>query len=365
MNVPFFDAKKQYKKIKPQILKAVQSVLASGKFVLGEQGKIFERALADYIGVKYGIGVNSGTDAIKIALRACDIGPGDEVITVSNTAVPTVSAIRETGATPVFVDIDEFYTIDASKIEQKITRKTKAIIPVHLYGQPCDMPAIAKIAKRHKLKVIEDCAQATGAMLGKKRVGSFGDVSCFSFYPTKNLGAYGDGGMILTSNRKLADACRALRMYGMEKGYYAEREGFNSRLDEVQAAILKTKLSHVDQWNAARGKIANYYRRHMTNPHISLPRVRPGVKHVFHLFVIQTPYREQLIKHLASHGIGYGIHYPTPIHLQRAYKFLNVKKGSLPRTEKSAPMILSLPIFPELTKKEIKNIVQAINAFSL
>lgn len=259
MNVPFFDAKKQYKKIKPQIDKAIRDVLKSGKFVLGKQGLVFEQAFADYIGVKYGVGVNSGTDAIKIALRACGIGPGDEVITVSNTAVPTVSALRETGATPVFVDSDEFYTIDALKIERKITRKTKAIIPVHLYGQPCDMPAILKIAKRHALKVIEDCAQATGATLNKKRVGSFGDISCFSFYPTKNLGAYGDGGMILTSKQTLADACRALRMYGMKKGYYAEREGFNSRLDEMQAAILKTKLGHLKQWNAKRKRLRNTF----------------------------------------------------------------------------------------------------------
>ncbi len=242
MQIPFFDYQRQYKKINSEIDLAIKRVLNSGKLILGEEVKNFENNFSKYIGTKYGVGVNSGTDAIKIALRALGIKEGDEVITVSNTAVPTISAIREIGAIPKFADIKTDYTIDESEIEKKITKKTKVILAVHLYGQGCNMEAILKIAKKNKLKIIEDCAQAHGTIINDKKAGFLGDISCFSFYPTKNLGAYGDAGIILTSNKNLTEKCRALRMYGMKNDYHAHLEGYNSRLDEMQAAILNVKL---------------------------------------------------------------------------------------------------------------------------
>lgn len=365
MIIPFFDSTRQFSKIKPKINASVTRVLHSGKFILGKEGVRFENAFAGYIGARYGVGVNSGTDALKIALRSLGVKPGDEVITVPNTAVPTVSAIRETGAIPVFVDINEYFTIDIRNIERAITKKTKVVLPVHLYGQPCDMAAILYIAKKYKLKVIEDCAQATGASIQNKKAGTFGDIACFSFYPTKNLGAYGDGGMIVTSDTKLADAARRLRTYGMEKTYYAYEEGYNSRLDELQAAVLNIKLPHTDAWNARRKEIASYYLENITNRHIMLPRLNTGVSHVFHLFVIRTKGRERLKRYLQRHGIGCGVHYPFPIHLQKAYAFLGYKNGDLPETESAAQDILSLPIFPELTDKELRHIVAKINAFTI
>lgn len=364
MKIPFFDATRQYEFLKNDIRLSIDTILSSGRYVLGPQGAAFEEAFAKMVGVDHGIGVNSGTDAIKIALRACGVGEGDEVITVSLTAVPTVSAIRELGATPIFIDVDDFFTIDVNKIESCINKKTKAIVAVHLYGQPCDMPSIQKIAKRYHLKVIEDCAQAVGSCLDGKMLGSFGDISCFSFYPTKNLGAYGDGGMILTGSYSLAQAAKSLRFYGMEKQYYAEREGFNSRLDEIQAGILLVKMKHLDAWNVRRRAIASFYTRHIQSEQIKLPLVRETAIHTFHLYVVEIPERERFIEYLASHGIGTGIHYPTPVHLQRAYTFLDYKKGSLPRTEMAAKQVVSLPIFPELTAGEISYIIEKVNAFS-
>lgn len=363
MIIPFFDYQRQLKKINRQIDEAIKRVLNSGKLILGQEVKNFEDNFSKYIGAEYGIGVNSGTDALKIALRALSVKAGDEVITVSNTAVPTVSAIREVGAIPKFVDIKEDFLIDENQIQQALTKKTKAIIAVHLYGHPGNMPAILKIAKKYKLKIIEDCCQAHGAKIGGKNVGAFGDISCFSFYPTKNLGAYGDGGIILTSNKNLADTCRALRMYGMEHGYYSEIEGYNSRLDEIQAAILNVKLKYLDQWSKQRKKIAEFYLENIKNPKIILPKIDKNSASSFHLFVIRTEARNLLEEYLKANNIGHGIHYPYPIHLQKAYKFLGYKNGDLPRTEKFAEQILSLPIFPELTKEEIKYIVQKINKF--
>lgn len=363
MIIPFFDLKRQYETIKTDIEVLVKEVLSSGKYVLGEKGELFEKKFADFIGDKYAVGVNSGTDAIKIALHALGVNSESEVITVSNTAVPTVSAIRELGATPVFVDIDSCFTIDTSKIEGAITSKTKAIVVVHLYGQAANMNAITMIAKKHSLLIVEDCAQATGTLIDGKHVGTFGDAACFSFYPTKNLGAYGDGGMITTSNSEIANTCRMLRMYGMKKGYFAEIEGFNSRLDEIQATILSTKLDHLDDWNEKRRRIADYYCTHITNKKILLPQITKDSTHSFHLFVIRTSDREALKKYLEENGVGCAIHYPYPIHLQDAYLFLGHKQGSLPETEKAAGEILSIPIFPELTTEEQKYIVKIINAF--
>ncbi len=363
MKISFFDYKRQLKSISHEINRAISQILNSGKLILGEEVKNFENDFAKYIGVKFGIGVNSGTDAIKIAIKALDIGIGDEIITVANTAVPTISAIRETGAMPKFVDIKKCYSIDETKIEKAINSKTKAILVVHLFGQVCNMAEILEIAKKHNLKIIEDCAQSHGSIFGNKKAGSFGIISCFSFYPTKNLGAYGDGGMILTSNKNLADKCRALRMYGMNKIYYSNYEGYNSRLDEIQAAILNVKLKYLDNWNKKRKEIAEYYLNNIKNPKIILPHIEDINQYAFHLFVIRTPFRKKLMDYLLKNGIGFGIHYPYPIHLQKAYKFLGYKKGDLPITEKFSNQILSIPIFPELTQKEIKYIVEILNKF--
>lgn len=363
MIIPFFDAKRQFFTIQKKIINAIDRVLLSGKYILGNEVTAFENEFRAYIGAKYAVGVNSGTDALKIALRSLSINKGDTVITTTNTAVPTVSAIREIGANPMFVDIDRFFTIDTEKIEKAITNKTKAIIVVHLYGQPANIFAIKKITKKHKIALIEDCAQAAGATIGEKKVGSFGDVSCFSFYPTKNIGAYGDGGMILTNNKHLAEKSRSLRMYGMKKTYYAEEDGFNSRLDEIQAAILRIKLPYLEMWNKKRKAIADFYNKHIKNDLIILPQIRNKADHVFHLYVIRTKERERLKKHLQEKGIDYGIHYEYPIHKQRPYKKYSATDNKLKESEKAAKEILSLPMFPELTKDEIRYIVKVINDF--
>jgi dTDP-4-amino-4,6-dideoxygalactose transaminase len=363
MTVPFFDATRQYSAIQKDITQAINRVLLLGKYVLGGEGISFENEFRTYIGTKYAIGVNSGTDAIKIALRSLSIGQNDEVITVTNTAVPTVSAIREVGAIPVFVDIDEFFTLDPKKIETSITDKTKAILIVHLYGQPANILAIKKIAKKHKIALIEDCAQATGASFEGKKVGTFGDMSCFSFYPTKNLGAYGDGGMILTNSKRLAERARSLRMYGMKKTYYAEEEGFNSRLDEIQATILRIKLQHLDTWNKKRKNIADFYNKNITNALIETPRVRNNSEHIFHLYVIRTKKRTALKKYLQENSIGCGVHYEYPIHQQPPYKKFAPKKYGLKESERVSTEILSLPIFPELTQDELIQVVKTLNNF--
>lgn len=361
--IPFFDYRRQLKTIRREIDQAIKRVLNSGQLILGGEVKKFENNFAKYIGVKFGVGVNSGTDALKIALSALAVGRGDEVITVSNTAVASVSVIREVGARPKLVDVKEDYTMDETKIAAAVTKNTKAIIIVHLYGQPANMPAILKIAKTYGLKVIEDCCQAHGAKINGRRVGAFGDVSCFSFYPTKNLGAYGDGGIILTNGKNLAATCRALRMYGMKNGYCSEIEGFNSRLDEMQAGVLNVKLKYLSQWNARRQTVAKRYLKNIKNKKIILPPQIKNFSSCFHLFVIRTENRRKLEAYLKRAGIGYGIHYPKPIHEQTAYKFLGYKTGSLPKTEQNAKQILSLPIFPELTDKKIKYIVDKLNSW--
>lgn len=361
--VPSFDATRQVKKIRKEIDTSLKRVLDSGRFVMGKEVENFESIFSSFIGSTYGIGVNSGTDAIKIALRSLNIGAGDEVITAANTATPTVSAIREAGAMPVLVDCDEHFLIDVNKIESAITPNTKAVIPVHLYGQPADMPTIIKIAKKHKLKVIEDCAQSAGAGINGKLTGSLGHIACFSFFPTKNLGTCGDGGMITTNDLKLFEACRRLRRYGMDNTYFANIEGYNSRLQEFQASILSVKLPHLPSYNKRRLEIATRYINEIKNPLIKLPKIRAGVSHIFHLFVIQVETRESFVEHLKKNGIGFGIHYPFPIHLQKAYLFLGKKKGSFPLSETVADRIVSLPIFPELTESEVSYVIKTVNAF--
>jgi len=363
MKVPAFDYKRQLNTIRAEILKIYEEVLDSGMLILGPKVVLFEKNFSKYIGMKYGIGVNSGTDAIKIAFRSLGIKSGDEVITVANTAVPTISAIRELGCIPVFVDIKPDFLIDEKLIERYITKRTKAILPVHLYGKSCNMVEICKIAKNNNLFVIEDCAQADGGQLGRKMVGSFGDVSCFSFYPTKNLGAYGDGGIILVRNKKMYEQCRMLRKYGMKEKYYSFIEGYNSRLDEIQAGILNVKLQYLDIWNKKRREIADYYLKNINNKDIILPIISSLEESVFHQFVIRVKNRNKFLKHLKRSNIGFGIHYPYPIFRQKAYKFLKNDLSFLKNTIKFSKEIVSIPIFPELNKNEIEYIVKCLNEY--
>lgn len=361
-NIQMVDLKRQYYSMKEEIDNAIKNILESGYFILSENVKLFEDEFAKYCGVKHGIGVASGTDALQIALRACGVGIGDEVITVSNTAFPTAVAISYMGAKPVFVDVDETYTIDTSKIEEKITEKTKAILPVHLYGHPADMDPILEIAKQYRLYVIEDACQAHGAEYKGKKVGSIGDVGCFSFYPTKNLGAYGDGGFVTTNNEELAEKIRLLRDYGQIKRYNHVIKGYNSRLDEIQAAILRVKLKKLDEWNESRRRNAKLYNEMLADS-VVVPIERENSKHVYHLYIIRVKHRDEMRKWLKDRGISTDIHYPTPIHLQKAYTDLGLRKGSLPITERYADEILSIPIYPELTEDEILQVANAINSF--
>lgn len=355
----------QYLAYKGEIDGAVMRVLNRGRYILGEEVKTFEAEFAAYIGVANGIGVGSGTDSLHLALAACEIGPGDEVITASHSAVATVAAIEKAGALPVLVDIEpDYYTLDPRQIETAVTSKTKAIIPVHLYGQPVDLDPILEIAVEYGLKVIEDCAQATGAMYKGKRVGSYGDLSCFSFYPTKNLGAIGDGGMVLTDQPELARQVGLLREYGWAERYVSHIPGGNSRLDEVQAAILRVKLQHLDQDNAERVRIASIYRAGLNGCDIVLPTSRQETRHVYHLYVVRTPRRDALKQHLTDKGIAALVHYPVPIHLQPAYRGRLAGNGSLQETEQAAQEVLSLPIYPELKEADLEAVIGAVRRFA-
>lgn len=363
MNIPFGDLKRQYIAQKAKIDEAIQTVLNSGWFVLGEQGRSFEQAFAQYCGATYGIGVGSGTDALHLGLKACGVQAGDEVITVAHTATPTASGISLLGAIPIFIDIDpQSYTLNPDLIETAITSKTKAILPVHLYGQAADMQAILHIAQKHNLPVVEDCAQAHGTLYGNQKVGSLGEVGCFSFYPSKNLGALGDAGLVTTNQDHLAHHVQLLRNYGSVTRDVHEILGANSRLDEMQAAILNAKLDYLDAGNKRRQEIAQRYRTDITHSEIQHPIEKNWGSHTYHLYVIQTPNRDLLRQHLEKCGIGTGIHYPTPIHQQPAYTHLSTP--SLPVTEHIVNQIVSLPIFPELTDAEIDHIVQSVNTFS-
>ena len=357
--------KAQYLSYKNEIDAALRRVVDKGWYILGEEVKAFEMEFAAYIGVDHAVGVGSGTEAIHLALMACGIGPGDEVITVSHTAVATIAAIELAGATPVFVDIEPyFYTINASYIEKLITARTKAIIPVHLYGQPADIQKVLEIAQKHKLRVIEDCAQAHGARFEDKRVGSFGDLGCFSFYPTKNLGALGDGGMVITNDQNLADRVRALREYGWQERYVSHIKGMNSRLDEIQAAILRVKLRYLDEDNEKRCAVANIYNKELGTTVLSLPKRRNRSTHVYHLYVVRCTRRDKLQTFLKERKIGALIHYPLPVHEQPAYKNRITGSVNLPETERSAREILSLPMFPELSTEDAISVIKAIQAFT-
>lgn len=357
--------KAQYLAHKDAIDAAIQRVLAGGYYVLGTEVKAFEAEFAAYATSKHCIGVGSGTEALHVAIRALGIGPGDEVITTAHTAVATVSAIELAGATPVFADIDpNYFTLDPALVERAISPKTKAIIAVHLYGQPVDLAAFSAIAKRHGLKLIEDCAQAHGALHQGRRVGSVGDIAAFSCYPTKNLGAIGDGGMIVTADDELATRCRLLREYGWAERYVSHISGFNSRLDELQAAILRVKLPALDADNEKRRQIAARYDAELAGLPIELPQRRPETNHVFHLYVLRTKNRDRVQEHLKAAGVGALIHYPVPIHQQKAY--LGKLRGgeSLPETERAAREVLSLPMYPELTEAEVGAVISALKSYA-
>ena len=362
--VPFVDLKAQYQTIRDEIRTAVDTVFESTQFILGDAVEKFEHAFANYLGVKHAIGVGSGVDALKIALEAAGVGAGDEVIIPANTFIATALAVSATGAKPVLVDCTEdTYQINPDLIGSAITPRTKAIMPVHLYGQSADMNAIVEIARNHGLLVIEDAAQAHGTRFMGQACGTFGLAGCFSFYPGKNLGAYGDGGAIVTNSDEFAERVNRLRNYGQQQKYVHVEKGTNSRLDTVQAAILNVKLRHLDDWNAARRAHAAVYSDSLANDLI-VPALDPRSTHIFHLYVVRTRYRDQLQKHLASLGIQTGIHYPIPIHLQEAYRDLGLAKGAFPVTETLAGEIVSLPMYAELSQQQIEHVVDAISSFS-
>lgn len=352
---------RQYTTLKPEIDEAIQRVLDSGWFILGEELKALEKEFAECFGVKYAVGVASGTDAITLALRALEIKPGDEVITVSFTVVATVVGIEQAGCKPVFVDIDpETFTIDVDQIEDAITDKTKAILPVHLYGHPANMTAILEIAAVHDLKVIEDCAQAHGAKYRDMEVGWWGDAAAFSFYPTKILGAYGDAGMVITDDAYTADTVRLMREYGWIDRHSVVR-GVNSRLDEIQAAILRVKLPYLQDWNEKNRWIAEFYNRVLEASDLVLPTEKQNSYHVYHQYVVRSEQmRNELHNLLNFEDIPAGIHYPIPIHLMLAYQDLGYVNGSLPETERAAMEVLSLPIFPEMIRDDIEKVVSVI-----
>ena len=361
MNVPLVDLKRQYLAIKKEIDGAIQEVIDKSAFIMGENVQAFENEFAEFCGVKHGVGTSSGTTALHLALIVCGVKQGDEVITVPYTFIATAEAISHTGAKVVFIDIeDRSYTMDPEKIEQAITEKTKVIIPVHLFGQPADMDKIIGIAKKHNLIVIEDACQAHGAEYKGRKVGSLGDIGCFSFYPGKNLGAYGDAGMVVTDNGELAEKIRLLRNHGRGEKYYHQIEGYNYRLDAIQAAILRVKLRHLEEWTEKRRRNAKVYNDLLEGSGVRTPLEREYAKHVYHLYVVRTENRGKLYSRLKGNGISAAIHYPLPLHLQEAYKYLGWRKGDFPVSEACSERLLSLPMFPELTEYEIKKIVEII-----
>lgn len=364
MKISFLDMSRQYAAIKTEVDDAMARVFSRAWFILGEELEAFENEFAGYLGAQHGAGVGSGTEALHLALLACGVEPGDEVITVPNTAVPTISALSFANAIPKLVDIDPAtYTMDVTQVEAAITPRTKVLMPVHLYGQSANMAPLLEIARRHNLRVVEDACQAHGASYGSAKAGTLGDAGCFSFYPSKNLGAYGDGGFVCTNNPEIAERLRLLRNYGQTRRYYHATKGFNSRLDELQAAVLRAKLLHLDFWNTRRQKLAMQYNALLQDLPVALPNAAAWGKHVFHLYVIRTSQRDQLCSFLAERGIQTIIHYPVPVHLQEAYRDLNVPAGALPEAERAAREIVSLPFYPEIREEEIELLAATMRDF--
>jgi dTDP-4-amino-4,6-dideoxygalactose transaminase len=358
--IQFVDLVAQYQQLKPEMDAAMAKLCARGDFILGEDVKLFEQEFAAFCKAPHCVAVANGTEALQLALLACDVGPGDEVITCTHTFIATVLAIAQTGAKPVLVDCDpQFYTINPDAVARAITPRTKAIIPVHLYGQPADMDPILELARQHKLYVVEDACQAHGAEYKGRRCGTMGDIAAFSFYPGKNLGAYGDGGALTTTRADLAERVGLLRNYGQKVKYEHILKGFNSRLDSLQAVVLRIKLRRLEQWNEARRNAAAKYDRSLAGTDLMVPKVAAYAKHAFHLYVVQTPDRKKLQAALDAANISHVIHYPIPVHLQPAFADLGYKSGSFPVSEALAPQIISLPIFPELTNDQMERVARA------
>lgn len=361
MKVPFCDLTRQNKEVADELKKAIMDVISSGNYILGKEVELFEKEMAAYIGTEYAVGVASGTDALYLILRALKIGAGDEVITTPFTFIATADSIARCGAKPVFADIDFFtFNLDPDSVSKKITTKTKAILAVHLFGQPANLSALGELAQENGLYLVEDCAQAQGASLNGKMAGSFGIASAFSFFPTKPLGGIGDGGIVLTNDQALALDIQSLRAHGAKRKYFHEQVGLNSRLDEIQAAILRVKLKKLDEWNKERRYIAHIYNQKIKKA--ALPAAVEGTKHVYHCYTIRTLERDTLKEALEREGIGCSIYYPIPLHLQPCFRSLGYKAGDLPKSEKAANEVLSLPIFAGMKSEEIDAVCEAVNS---
>lgn len=362
INVPLLDLVAQYREIKPEVDAAIQRVLDSGYFILGPEVAAFEKKTAAYLGVAHGIGVASGTDALLLALHALEIGPGDEVILPAYTFFATIGTVLHVGATPVLVDIDkQTYCIDIEQTRAKMTSATKAIIPVHLYGQAAEMDDLAEIAREHDLSIIEDNAQAFGAEYKGRKTGGIGDIGCLSFFPSKNLGGYGDGGMIVTDNAELAEKVRMLRAHGWKKKYFPKILGYNSRLDALQAAVLRVKLKYIDRWNDGRREVAHTYSDALADfPNLATPYEAPNRKHVYHLYILQMTNRDQVQEQLKEAGIGTSIYYPQPLHLAEPCLDLGYKEGDFPVTEKASRETLAIPVYPEMTAEQIEYVLDVV-----
>jgi dTDP-4-amino-4,6-dideoxygalactose transaminase len=364
VQVPLVDLAAQYRSIQPDVDRAIQRVLERTAFILGDEVREFEAAFAEYVGASGAVGVSSGTAAIELSLRAIGLQPGDEVITTAHTFIATAEAITNAGGRPVFADIDpETFNIDPSRVEELITPRTRALLPVHLYGQPADLPALLEIAKRRGLYLIEDAAQAVGAEIDGRRCGSIGHLACFSFYPGKNLGAYGDAGAVTSDDADLLARIRRMRDHGRTTKYEHVEVGYAERIDALQAAVLAAKLPHLEGWNEARRAHARRYGELLAGEPVWPPVERPGLRHVYHLYVVRTPRRDALLAHLQANGIAAGIHYPIPLHRQPAYEDLGYGDVSLPATERAAEEVLSLPMYPELTDEQLEHIVGCVRSF--
>jgi dTDP-4-amino-4,6-dideoxygalactose transaminase len=364
MNVPFLNLAAQYESLKSELLPAIEKTLASGHYVLGPNVSALEQEIAAFTANEFGVGVNSGSDALTLALRALDVGPGDEVITSPFTYIAPAESIHQVGAKIVFADIHpRTFNLDPAAVEKRITSKTKAIIPVHLFGQAAPLDELLALATPRRIPLIEDCAQAIGATYKGQPVGSFGAMGCFSFYPTKNLGADGDGGMVVTKDAALAKKLRMLRVHGIERRYHHDLHGYNSRLDELQAAILRVKLPHLKRWNARRAEIARYYAQNLEHLPLEFPVTAKENTHVFHVYAVLTDRRDALQKFLAEKDVPTLIYYPLPLHLQKVYEHLGYKAGDFPMAEKISKIILPLPMYPELTKEQLDHVIGGILGF--
>lgn len=363
--IPLVDLKAQYAAIRPEVRAAVDDVLDSAHFIQGRAVAEFERKFAAFCGAGFAVGVGSGTDALTLALRAVGVGAGHEVVTAANTFAATAEAVVAAGARPVFVDVDaRHFNMTAEGLDAAITPRTRAAVPVHLYGQPAPMAEIMDVARRRSIKVVEDAAQAHGSECGGKRVGSWGDAAAFSFYPAKNLGAFGDAGAVVTGDEEIAGAVRMLRDHGRTGKYRHERVGVNSRLDTLQAAVLDVKLGHLEEWNRARRAVAAAYDAALdAAPGLTLPVETPGARHVYHLYVVRTRRRDELRRHAAENGVGVGIHYPVPLHLQPAFRHLGYGPGRFPVAERLAGSILSIPLYPEMQDAQVAQVVRTLTAF--